>query len=273
MNPNDPSQNPAETTSPNPSQNPNPIILQASPNTLSPNAPNTALHPHPSFPQTTPYAAGSYSSNGSSRKKPLLIIAPIVLLLLVIGGVAALFSAKHHDDKSTRSVSASTSYGTGSTTPEAQKTPQSNPVKTPLDKQIVTDYGYSITANELVTGYVPKYPESTVDTVMFKLTIAEQTAPQYTGTSPQSVDFVLVVDGQEVKPSQYYTGASDKELTDAGYPTLAIQTPTAGVPNSGYIHFGVPKGKKPTILRYKQKEAKVLGSSSTLPAKDYDIAL
>lgn len=208
-----------------------------------------------------PLTTGAVISNaGSGAKKPILrlLILIAVLVLLLAGGL--ILYANNKNSKSESSTS--------------KKAEAAKPTLVVLNKKVMTDYGYSITADEKIEGYIAKKPKAGVDIVLFKLNIAQASASQYIGTDPIAPNFVLVVDGKEIHQGDYPTGASAEELDKAGYSKLVTKAVPAGTQNIGYIQFGVPKAAIPTTLRYKQVVVKVMGSQSgTIPAKDYDIPL
>jgi len=151
--------------------------------------------------------------------------------------------------------------------------PTSLGTKKTIGHKIRTDLGYDITVDEVVTGFRAPYVTEGIEPYFIKVTIAEPTRPTYLDTEPYPGDFELIVNGQELDQYSYDDHITDTDLKKAGYAPLESRSITPTTPNSGYIQVGVPKGKTPTALRYKQRKFQILGEGGSIPAKDYDIPL
>ncbi len=195
-----------------------------------------------------------------AKAKAIAVTIVIVVPLLFLSGLI-LTMAHYH---STKTVDKSIAKNTIPTSLGTKKT---------INHTIRTDLGYDITLGEIVTGFRAPYVTEGIEPYIIKVTIAEPTRPQYTNTDPSPIGLALIVDGQELTKYSYDDHINDDDLRKAGYAPLASKSITPTTPNSGYIQIGVPKGKTPTALRYKQPAYDILNAGGALPAKVYDIPI
>lgn len=207
----------------------------------------------------SPILTGGPVSGSSSAKKRLIVAVALLMILLIAGGVALAVFSRNKDDSAAQS--------------QTTKAERFKGTHTTLKASIMTDYGYTVTVNDLVADYQPKSSVKGFYPVLIKVTIAQSGALKFGGVAPLKANFVLNLNGKEIAQGRYPSGATEADLYTDGYENLIDTKPTASRPSSGYILFGVPKGDKPTLLRLKQKQAKTLSPESTLAAKDFDLSL
>lgn len=203
----------------------------------------------------------------SGKRKLILIALAVVLILAIAAGVVV---ATHGGKKPAQQAHTSSA---AKQKDQPVTTTVNGVTKTELNKSVTTDYGYKITVNETVVGYKTAKPDPKYDPYLVKLTVAQVTQPQYSGTTPSPVNCVLIVNGQEIGLLQYSSGATSYSIQKDGYPAYdPFKAVTAGHPSSGYVVFSIPAGTKPTTLRYKQPAVKTPGKNGkTLPGRNYDL--
>lgn len=246
-----------------PTQPPQPIISQPQ---LPPVAPVQPVTTPPASFNPDAYFPPHSSTSPSSSKRLLVFAGVAVVLILLAGGALLALGSKTKTPKSATNAYQPITSGSTEKTPTK---PAAALTKTPLNKLAATDLGYTVLASELVRNYPAEHSESGQETVFVKVTISDN-GSKYTGASPYSTDFRLV-SGANVYSAGYIV--SHQEATAAGYPPLPTEAAAPGKPVTGYLNFDVPTGTSNLTLRYIQRASKVLNSSESIPAKNYDIEL
>lgn len=147
----------------------------------------------------------------------------------------------------------------------------------PVDVTITDpDFGLTIKATDMVRNVDPKVPgddlsPKKMELVAVKFEVA--TGTKYNGEfNPVSLSIVTDLNGKENRASAKTGTPSEETLKAAGRaPLPIIQDGDSG---SGWVLFYVPpKGTPDMTLRYRRLATDVLGTSRTIPAKDFDVVL